>query len=214
MRAFINRTEAGELLAKPLLPYKGRTDVIVLALPRGGVPIGYQVAKALHVPLDVFLVRKLGVPGQEELAMGAIASGDITVFNEDIVSAIGIPISSIEAVITREKQVLAQREKLYRGDRPKLAVNDKIVILTDDGIATGASMSVAIKALKALPCKKIVVAVPVIPVDTCAKLQAEVDELVYLETPSPFYAIGNYYQDFTQTSDDEVIELLELAKKL
>jgi len=212
MKLFRDRMEAGELLATNLLSYQKDPEAIVLALPRGGVPIGFQLAKFLQIPLDVFLVRKLGVPGQEELALGAIATGGTTVYNNEIVRALGITTAEINLIIAKEMQVLQQREKLYRNKRPPLELKNKTVILTDDGIATGATMLVAIRALQDLGCKKIIVAVPVAPADTCQELQAEVDEIVCLEMPYPFYAVGNWYQSFPQTSDDEVKELLAQAE--
>lgn len=208
MQIFRDRIEAGELLAKQLLSYKNNKDVIVLALPRGGVPVAFQVAKELHLPLDIFLVRKLGYPGQEELAMGAIASGGVIIYNENIIRMGGISEKDIQSAIARESQVLQNREQLYRGDRPPLQVKDKIVILIDDGIATGATMRAAIAGLKKLNCKKIIVATPVAPPDTYETLLNEADEVVCLELPYPFYAIGGWYQDFSQTSDEEVISLL------
>ncbi len=211
VETFKNRTEAGKLLAAKLTSYKNCKDVIVLALPRGGVPVGYQVASFLQVPLDILLVRKLGAPDQEELAMGAIASGGITIFNDDLIRMLDVPVDTIEVVMERELQVLEHREKLYRGDRPPPDVK-KTVILVDDGIATGATTRVAIKALKKLGCKKIVVATPVIPPDTFKQLQKEGDEIICLAMPTSFYAIGVWYQDFSQTSDEEVIELLAKAE--
>lgn len=212
MKIFKDRIEAGDLLAEQLLKYKDKRGVVVLALPRGGVPIGFQVAKALNVPLDIFLVRKLGVPFQEELAMGAIASGGVVVFNDDILRMINISSDVIEEVKRQELAVLNHREKLYRGDRPIPDIKDKTIILIDDGIATGATIRAAIQALKKLQSKKIVVATPVAPLDTCELLRGEVDEVVCLEMPYPFYAIGNWYQDFSQTSDEEVQELLDRSK--
>ncbi|MBA2653747.1 MAG: phosphoribosyltransferase [Gammaproteobacteria bacterium] len=212
MTLFENRIEAGKQLVKHLLQYQDNKNVLVLTLPRGGVPVGFQVAKTLRVPLDIFLVRKLGVPFQEELAMGAIASGGITVFNEDILRMIHISPHVIEDVKAQELAVLKRREALYRGNRTPPMIKDKIIILIDDGIATGATMRAAITALKKLECKKIVVATPVAPPDTCEQLRREVDEIVCLEMPYPFYAIGGWYQDFSQTSDEEVQDLLIQAE--
>lgn len=212
MQIFKDRVEAGELLAEQLLQYKDDGDVVVLTLPRGGVPVGFQVAKALNVPLDILLVRKLGVPFQEELAMGAIASGGVTVFNNDILRMINISSDAIEEVKKRELAVLHHREKLYRGNRPFPDMKGKTIILIDDGIATGATMRAAIHALKKLQCKKIIVATPVAPPDTYEFLREEADEVLCLEMPYPFYAIGSWYHDFSQTSDEEVQDLLAQAK--
>lgn len=212
MELFEDRIAAGKLLSKKLLHYKNNKDTIVLALPRGGVPVGFQVAKILKIPLDVFLVRKLGVPGQEELAMGAIASGGITFYNDDLIQSLEIPKVAIDAVIAKELQTLQHREKLYRKNKAPLDLKDKTVILIDDGIATGATIRVAIKALTKQACKKIIVAAPVMPSDTYEQLKSEVAEIFYLTMPYPFYAIGVWYQDFSQTSDEEVIELLNQAE--
>lgn len=212
MKLYRNRIEAGELLASALLNYKNNPDVIVLALPRGGVPVAFQVAERLNVPLDIFLVRKLGVPGYEELAMGAIASGDVEVYNEDILREMHISSAAIAAVKAQELKTLMEREKLYRGNRPKLPLKNKIIILIDDGIATGATIRAAIKALKKLNCQKIIVATPVAPPDTCQQLRREVDDVISLEMPMPFFAIGNWYQDFSQTSDQEVQTLMQKAE--
>lgn len=212
MEQFVNRIEAGKLLAEKLLKYKKQKDVLVLALPRGGVPVGFQVAKKLEVPLDLFLVRKLGVPGQEELAMGAIATGGEIFFNKDLIHSIGISEFSIDAVIAKEKQILQHREKLYRQNRAPLNVNNKEIILVDDGVATGATIRVAIMALKKLGAKKIIVAAPVMPADTYKELKEEADEVVGIMMPYPFYAIGVWYSDFSQTSDEEVIDLLSQAQ--
>ncbi len=206
-RRFRDRVEAGQLLAQSLQEYKGQKNVTVLALPRGGVPVGYQVAKALNLPLDIFLVRKLGVPGQEELAFGAIAAGGIIVHNEEIIQLLNLNPSSIEAVIAREKTVLDERNRKYRGDRPFPDLRNQTVILVDDGIATGATMRAAISALKD-QCRKLAVAVPVGPPETITKLQKIADAVVCLETPAIFFAIGNWYEDFSQTSDEEVQQLL------
>src|SRR5687768_1103949 len=206
---FRDRTEAGRLLAARLEQYAGKPDVIVLALPRGGVPVGYEVAHALHVPLDVFVVRKLGIPGHEELAMGAVASGGVRVLNGQVVRGLGIPDSVIEAVANWELQELQRRERLYRGNRPPPDVRGKTVILVDDGLATGSTMLAAVQALRKLGPARIVVAVPVASGDTCQLLQEYVDEVVCAATPEPFYAVGLWYRDFSQTTDEEVRELLE-----
>jgi predicted phosphoribosyltransferase len=205
---FRDRREAGRLLATRLQAYANRPDVIVLALPRGGVPVAYEVARALNAPLDVFLVRKLGVPGYEELAMGAVATGGVTVFNEEIIRRLGIPDYVIEAVGGRELQELARREQLYRGNRPPPEVRGRTVILVDDGLATGATMHAAIEALRQMQPARIVVAVPTASPQTCQEMRAEVDEVVCAMTPEPFQAVGRWYQDFSQTSDEEVSQLL------
>ena len=210
-RAFANRTEAGRLLAEELKAYASRNDVVVLGLPRGGVPVAYEVAKHLHVPFDVFIVRKLGVPGFEELAAGAIASGGVRVLNEDVVRAIPYAAEAIEAVTAKETAELQRREQIYREGRPAPALRDKIVILVDDGVATGATMRAAVKALRKRSAAKIVVAVPVGPPDTCDELAREADEAICLTTPPFFQAVGQYYEDFSQTSDDDVRELLTKA---
>jgi putative phosphoribosyl transferase len=210
-RAFANRTEAGRLLAEELKAYASRNDVVVLGLPRGGVPVAYEVAKHLHVPFDVFIVRKLGVPGFEELAAGAIASGGVRVLNEDVVRAIPYAAEAIEAVTAKETAELQRREQIYREGRPAPALRDKIVILVDDGVATGATMRAAVKALRERSAAKIVVAVPVGPPDTCDELAREADEAICLTTPPFFQAVGQYYEDFSQTSDDDVRELLTKA---
>jgi erythromycin esterase-like protein/predicted phosphoribosyltransferase len=203
-----DRREAGRRLAGKLARYAGRPDVLVLALPRGGVPVGYEVAKAVGAPLDVFLVRKLGVPGYEEVAMGAVATGGVRVLNDDIVAGLRIPDYLIDAVAERELEELARRERLYRGGRPPPDVRGRTVILVDDGLATGATMLAAIQALKKLQPARIVVAVPVAAQDTCEALRAEVDEVVCAITPEPFRAVGRWYEDFSQTTDEEVRELL------
>src|SRR5881296_2393206 len=210
-RAFANRSEAGRLLAEKLEKYANRNDVIVFGLPRGGVPVAYEVAKRLHVPLDVFIVRKLGVPGFEELAAGAIASGSVRVLNEDVMRAIPYGDAAIEAVTAKETAELQRREQIYREGRPAPELRDKIVILVDDGLATGATMRAAVKALRHQGAAKIVVAVPVGPPDTCRELEEEADETICLSTPAFFQAVGQYYDDFSQTSDEDVRELLSHA---
>src|SRR5213596_3936391 len=206
--AFPNRTEAGRLLAEKLVEYAGRADVIVLGLPRGGVPVAYEVAKRLHAPLHVFIVRKLGVPGFEELAAGAIASGGVRVLNEDVIRAIPYADEAIEAVTAKETAELERREHIYREGRPAPELRDRIVILVDDGLATGATMRAAVKALRQRGVAKIVVAVPVGPPDTCREFEDEADETICASTPEFFQAVGQYYEDFSQTSDEEVRELL------
>src|SRR5215472_2428136 len=209
--AFSNRTEAGRLLAEKLEKYANRNDVVVLGLPRGGVPVADEVAKRLHAPLDVFIVRKLGVPGFEELAAGAIASGGVRVLNEDVVRAIPFASEAIEAVTARETTELQRREQIYREGRPAPELRGKIAILIDDGLATGATMRAAVKALRQHDAAKIVVAVPVGPPDTCQELSQQADETICLSTPPFFQAVGQYYEDFSQTRDDEVRELLTRA---
>src|SRR6266704_7174788 len=210
-RAFLNRTEAGRLLAEKLEKYSGREDVIVLGLPRGGVPVAYEVAKRLRAPLDVFIVRKLGVPGFEELAAGAIASGGVRVLNEDVIRAIPHADEAIEAVTARETAELERREHEYRDGRPAPELRDRVVILIDDGLATGATMRAAVKALRQSGAANIVVAVPVGPPDTSREIEQEADETICLSTPEFFQAVGQYYEDFSQTSDDDVRELLSSA---
>jgi putative phosphoribosyl transferase len=210
---FRNRIDAGRRMAEKLEHYVGRPDVIVLALPRGGVPVGYEVARALGAPLDVFLVRKLGVPGREELAMGAIASGGVRVLNEDVVSELGIPQHWVDIVAARELEELRRREAAYRDGRLAPDVRGKTVILVDDGLATGASMRAAVAALRKLGPAKIVVAVPVGASQTCDEFRDVADEVVCAETPDPFYAVGSWYADFDQTTDEEVRELLARANR-
>jgi predicted phosphoribosyltransferase len=205
---FRDRREAGRLLAAKLTAYANRPDVIVLALPRGGVPVADEVARALGAPLDVFVVRKLGVPGSEELAMGAVATGGVRVLNDQLVNRLGIPDHLIDAVAVREGQELARRERLYRGGRPPLDVRDRTVILVDDGLATGATMHAAIAALRQLHPARIVVAVPTASPETCEEMRAEVDDVICAITPEPFQAVGRWYQDFAQTTDEEVQDLL------
>lgn len=212
-RAFANRTEAGRLLAEKLGKYAGRDDVIVLGLPRGGVPVAYEVAKRLGAPLDVFIVRKLGVPGFEELAAGAIASGGVRVLNEDVMLAIPHADEAIEAVTARETAELERREHEYRDGRPAPELRDRAVILIDDGLATGATMRAAVKALRQSAATKIVVAVPVGPPDTCREIEQQADETICLSTPEFFQAVGQYYEDFSQTSDDDVRELLSAVQE-
>lgn len=211
---FENREEAGRKLADKLLEYENRNDVIILALPRGGVPVAYEVAKKLEVPMDVFLVRKLGVPGQEELAMGAIASGGIEVLNRDIVQSLGISRSTIDKVAEKEHSELERREKYYRGDRPKPEIKGKHVILIDDGLATGASMKSAVRAVRSWNPVEVIVAVPTSAPDTCELFEHEADKIICLSTPEPFYGVGAWYEDFSQTTDEEVSDLLERAKEL
>ena len=205
---FRHRAEAGEQLAARLSAFADRDDVIVLALPRGGVPVGYEVARALHVALDVFVVRKLGVPGHEELAMGAIATGGVRLVNHDVVDALGIPAVVIDSVAKSEQGELDRRERLYRGTRPPIGLANKTVILVDDGLATGSTMRAAVMAVRHQNPARIVVAVPVGAASTCGELGREADEVVCLRTPEPFIAVGLWYRDFTPTSDNEVRALL------
>jgi len=206
---FHDRSDAGRRLAEKLLAYANRPDVIILALPRGGVPVGHEVARALNTPLDVFLVRKLGVPGREELAMGAIASGGVRVLNESIVNELGIPQDVIDAVAAEESRELRRREQSYRDDRPIPEVRGATIILVDDGLATGSTMRAAVAALRRQGPARIVVAVPVGAAETCDELRAIADEVICARTPEPFWAVGIWYEDFTQTSDKEVHDLLE-----
>jgi putative phosphoribosyl transferase len=206
---FRDRLEAGRLLGDELTPRFDRAqNLIVLALPRGGVPVGAEVARALDAPLDVFIVRKLGVPGHEELAMGAIASGGVRVLNQDVLRYMPIPQKAIDDVTAREQLELVRRERSYRGSRPPLDVRDKTVIVVDDGLATGSTMRAAVAALRKMQPRSITVAVPVAAPQTCSEFQDEGIDLVCLRTPDPFEAVGLWYEDFSQTSDEEVHELL------
>jgi putative phosphoribosyl transferase len=214
MAFFKDRVDAGKKLAKELSKYANRSDVLILALPRGGVPVAFEVAKELNVKMDVFIVRKLGVPGNEELAMGAIASDNIRVLNEDVVRSFQIPERVIDMIAENELRELERREHAYRGDRPKPEVSGSIVILIDDGLATGATMRAAAAALKTKNPAKIVVAVPTAARDTCEFFGREVDEVICMTTPEPFYGVGAWYGDFSQTTDKEVCELLEKARTL
>ncbi|RRQ21003.1 phosphoribosyltransferase [Thiohalobacter thiocyanaticus] len=206
-----NRRVAGDQLAEALADYRGRSDVIVLALPRGGVPVAYQIARTLGVALDIVLVRKLGTPGQRELAMGALASGGARVLNEDIVAGLDISDEVIEQTVAEEQRELERREQAYRGDRPRPDIAGRAVILVDDGLATGATMRAAVAALRSQQPARLVAAVPVAPAQTIAGLRREVDEVICLETPEPFMAIGQWYRDFGQVSDTEVRTLLQSA---
>ncbi len=209
---FSNRSEAGKHLATKLLNYKDRDDVLVLALPRGGVPVAFEVAQALRVPLDIFLVRKLGVPGHEELAMGAIATGGVRVLNDDAVEYLGIPARVIELVAATELKELKRRELAYRGHRPEPDVEGKTVILIDDGLATGSTIRAAAQALRQQEPARIIVAVPVSAPQTCDEYRMGVDEIICAATPEPFLGVGQWYFDFSQTSDEEVSDLLERAR--
>jgi putative phosphoribosyl transferase len=209
MMLFKDRADAGRRLAEELSGYSGRTDVIVLGLPRGGVPVAFEVAKGLKAPLDIFLVRKLGAPGQKELAMGAIAPGRVRVLNRDVVQALNISDEIIEAIAAEEQQELERRERAYRGDRPKPDVRGRTLILVDDGLATGASMRAAVIALRGQEPAGIIVAVPTAAPETCEALKDEVDEIVCVLTPQPFLGIGASYEEFSQMTDEEVRELIE-----
>jgi len=210
MTLFRDRREAGRELARRLSAYAGREDAAVLALPRGGVPVAFEVAKALGLPLDVFLVRKLGLPGHEELAMGAIASGGARVLDSEVVRAYGVSEEELRRVTAAERRELARREIAYRGDRPPLDLKGRTVILVDDGLATGSSMRAALAALEPLSPARVVVAVPVAPRSTVSALGDAADEIVCLKMPEPFLAVGMFYEDFGQTSDEEVRDFLAL----
>ncbi len=210
---FANRSEAGRGLAWRLEQYADRDDVLVLAVPRGGVPVAFEVAQALHVPLDIFLLRKLGVPGHSELAFGAIASGGVRVLDRETIRALQISQVDIAAVTAREQQELKRREVAYRGDQPALPVAGKTIIVVDDGIATGASMLAGIHALRELRPAKIVIAVPIAAPEAYARLAYEVDEIVCVAAPEHFRAVGQFYDNFAQTEDEEVIELLAKNRK-
>jgi putative phosphoribosyl transferase len=205
---FSDRVEAGQKLASRLTAYANQPKVIVLGLPRGGVPVAFEVAKALHAELDVFVSRKLGVPWQEELAFGAVASGGVRVLDEEVVSSEGISKEEVEQVAERVKKEVARRERVYRGERPPLDLEGRTVILVDDGIATGSSIRAAVAALKRMKPARIVIGVPVAPASTCKELRAEVDDLQCVHTPPTFYAIGQFYADFSQVTDEEVSDLL------
>ena len=208
---FRDRKEAGQELACHLTRYADRPDVLVLALPRGGVPVAYEVARALRAPLDVFLVRKLGLPGNEELAMGAIASGGVRVRNPELLSTLHVPEGVLEAVAAREQRELERRERAYRGGRPAPDVRGRTVILIDDGLATGSTMRAAVAALRRQGPARIVVAVPVGAADVCADFQREADEAICARTPEPLHAVGLWYGDFSQTTDEAVRDLLGQA---
>jgi len=209
---FHNRMEAGLLVARQLLEYAGRSDVVVVALPRGGVPVGYSIALTLQLPLDILLVRKLGLPGHEERAMGAIASGGLCELQTDLIEMLGVTPAMVQATIEKEGQELARRESLYRAQRPALQLHDHIVILVDDGLATGATMHVAVQAVRRQEPARIVIAVPVASPEAYRDLGAEADRIVSLFIPQPFYAVGLWYRDFAQTSDEEVMQLLQEAE--
>lgn len=209
---FRDRRQAGRELAQKLISYARRSDVVILALPRGGVPVGYEIAASLEVPLDVLIVRKLGVPGYEELAMGAIASGGIRVLHDEVIRAADVPASVIEAVTADEQQELLRREQAYRGDHLPLSLENRVVVLVDDGLATGSTMRAAIAAVRQRRPAKVVIAVPVAAPETCDELKAEADEVQCARTPASFFGVGQWYEDFSQTTDEEVRELLQRAR--
>lgn len=209
---FVNRYTAGKRLAEALIEYRDTPNLLVLGLPRGGVPVAYEVARALGAELDVLVVRKLGVPYQPELAMGAIASAGARFFNDDVIRASGLKQEQVETVIEEQQAELERREKAYRGDKPPAVIHGRTVIVIDDGIATGASIQVAVKALRSLYPEAVVVAVPVAPIEASRRLTAVADKFVCLLTPTPFYAVGQWYRDFSQTTDEEVRELLGKAQ--
>lgn len=208
MRIFRDRKEAGQLLAKELTQYANHKDAIVLALPRGGVPVGFEISKKLNIPLDAFLVRKLGVPWQEELAMGAVAMGNVRILNQEIIASAQIPAAEIEEITQQQQAELARRNELYRQNKPIPNLIHKTVILVDDGIATGATMHAAVEAIRQAKPAKIIIAVPVAPPETYRTFKQLVDEIICLEIPEMFSSVGQWYEFFPQTSDEEVIELL------
>jgi putative phosphoribosyl transferase len=208
LQRFRNREDAGRQLAARLDAYKNRPDVVVLGLPRGGVPVAYEVAQHLAAPLDVFVVRKLGLPGQSELAMGAIAGGSVEVLNHDVIDHLSVPRAVVDRVVERERAELRRRETAFRADRSPLDVTAKTVVIVDDGLATGSTMEAAIAALRQMSPARVVVAVPVGAEETCARLRATADDVVCLSTPWPFTAVGQWYEDFAQTTDQEVRALL------
>jgi predicted phosphoribosyltransferase len=210
---FRDRFDAGRRLAAELSEYADRPDVLILALPRGGVPVAFEVARALHAPLDVFLVRKLGFPGHEELAMGAIATGGVRILDGEVLRMFNVPLDIVERVTEKERRELERREQQYREGRPAPQVEGHTVILIDDGLATGSTMRAAVAALRKEGARKIVVAVPVAPVETCESLREEVDEIICAVTPEPFRAVGLWYADFSQVTDEEVRELLARAAR-
>jgi predicted phosphoribosyltransferase len=212
MSIFRNRVDAGKRLAASLSAFAHQEDVVVLALPRGGVPVAYEVAKALDLPMDIFVVRKLGVPGQKELAMGAIASGGIRIVNEAVVQQAGLSDEDIAAAAAQEQVVLERRENKYRQGRSSIDPKGKTTIVVDDGMATGSTMQVTVLALKRLKPSRIVIAVPVAAKEACAELKEWADQVICLETPVPFWAVGQWYQDFSQTTDEEVLSYMDKAK--
>jgi len=211
---FRNRTEAGQVLARRLQQYKNQPDVLILGLPRGGVPVAYEVARELNAPLDVFIVRKLGVPGHEELGMGAIATGGVRTLHEGIIREIGISPQTIEAVSAREQAELERRERLYRGDRPAPTIKGRTVVIVDDGLATGCTMKAAIQAVRQQDPRQVIVAVPTAPSETCEQLKESADHVVCALTPEPFFSVGGSYADFTQITDGEVRDLIASAANI
>ena len=211
-QSYRDRRHAGQVLARRLVDFKDRPDVIVLALPRGGVPVAFEVAQALHAPLDVFIVRKLGVPGREEYAMGAIASGEVCVLNHEVVDWLGISQADIDAVLQAERLELARREHLFREAKPVPSLHARTVLLIDDGLATGSTMRAAIRACRQQQPRHLVAAIPVADAAVCESLRNEADEVVCASTPEFFQAVGRWYEDFSQTSDDEVRALLAAAR--
>jgi putative phosphoribosyl transferase len=211
--SFRNRRDAGRILASYMAPYADRPDVVILALPRGGVPVGFELAQALRAPLDVMVVRKLGVPGHEELAMGAIASGGVRILNEDVIRMLNITPEVIDRVAQQEQHELVRRELAYRGDRGPAAVRGRTVVLVDDGLATGSTMRAAVAALRTLQPSRIVIAVPTAAVETCHELKREADDVICAMTPAPFFGVGQWYDDFSQTTDQEVHDLLQARKE-
>jgi putative phosphoribosyl transferase len=211
IKLFTDRFAAGRKLGQRLQEYAARAELLVLGLPRGGIPVAYEVAKALHAPLDCLVIRKLGVPGQEELAMGAIASGPVRVLNRAVMDALGIPQAAVEEVALREETELRRREREYRGDRPPPQVQGRCVIIVDDGLATGSTMQAAVTAVRQQRPAEVVVAVPVAPAEVCGEFRFLADHIVCVETPEPFYAVGLWYAHFEPTSDAEVRQLLARA---
>lgn len=213
LHRFKDRLEAGTLLAQRLAAYAGRDDVLILALPRGGVPVGFAISQALNLPFDIILVRKLGVPGHEEYAMGAIASAGVAILHRDVINSLGITMAAVEQVKRRETAELERRERLYRASRPAPSLQDRTVILVDDGLATGATMQAALQAARVGKPARLIVAIPVAPPETCRSLRNLADDIVCLKSPEFFQAVGQWYEHFEQTGDEEVIELLDKADR-
>jgi putative phosphoribosyl transferase len=211
---FRNRTEAGQVLANRLQHYKGAPNLLVLGLPRGGVPVAHEVARELNAPLDVFTVRKLGVPGHEELGMGAIASGGLRILHDGIIRELGISQRTIDMVSETEARELERRERIYRGDHPAPPIKDRTVIIVDDGLATGSTMKAAVRALRQQNPARLIAAVPTAPAEACEQLREIADEVICAVTPDPFFAVGGSYGDFHQVTDDEVRKLIQRAGKI